>query len=71
MKLNIEHKFAKNIPIVTISQGVCQDIPKKKNKVWDFLSTADNMLYQVKQFGRNNIAFGTLGTSVGEICIEG
>lgn len=68
--LAIEHTFSKNMPIVTISQGICQDIPKKKNKVWDFLSTADYLLYQVKKCGRNNISYNVLGYKEGEILIS-
>lgn len=68
--LEIEHAFSKNMQIVTISQGICQDVPKKKNKVWDFLSTADYLLYQVKKKGRNNISYSALGNKEGEILIS-
>ncbi len=34
---------------VIISQGVCNDIPKNKNKPWDFLSAADQAMYTVKR----------------------
>lgn len=37
------------MPIVTISQGICYDIPKDDTKSWDFLHAADAMLYQVKK----------------------
>lgn len=70
LELEIEHTYSKKLPIVTISQGICQDIPKKKNKVWDFLSTADYLLYQVKKKGRNNISYNVLGNKEGEILIS-
>lgn len=31
-----------------VSQGICNDIPRKKSKPWDFLSEADRALYAVK-----------------------
>lgn len=55
MDLAIEHKYSKVMPIVTISQGICFDIPKPGNKIWDYLHTADSMLYQVKQNQRNDV----------------
>lgn len=55
---NIEHKYSKALPIVTISQGLCCDIPDRENKVWDFLHTADNMLYKIKKKSRNSYCVG-------------
>ena len=46
--------------IVTISQGICYDIPKDDTKSWDFLHAADAMLYQVKKKSRNDLALGHL-----------
>lgn len=34
---------------VTISQGICVGVPKKKNKLWDFLENADAALYALKK----------------------
>lgn len=34
---------------VTISQGICVGVPKKKNKLWDFLENADTALYTLKK----------------------
>lgn len=34
---------------VTISQGICNGIPKNKNRLWDFLSEADLALYSIKK----------------------
>ena len=58
MRLQMEHRYSKALPIVTVSQGICWDIPKKGNKMWDFLHSADNMLYRVKKFSRNNFCVG-------------
>ena len=54
MDLGLEHRFSKTMPIVTISQGLCWGIPKKGCRMWDFLHTADEMLYRVKGVSRNN-----------------
>lgn len=72
MELEIAHRFSKALPIVTISQGICWGIPEKSNRRWDFLHIADNMLYRVKKFSRNNFCVGgieetedvTMGTSL-------
>ena len=55
-KLKIEHGYSKASQIVTISQGICFDIPKAENKIWDYLHMADSMLYRVKQKQRNDIS---------------
>ncbi|MBQ6843477.1 MAG: diguanylate cyclase [Agathobacter sp.] len=60
MDLNIETHSGKEKQIVTISQGVCWDIPVKGNRVWDYLHAADDMLYRVKQKKRNNFCVGNL-----------
>lgn len=61
MQENMEHLYSKALPIVTISQGICWDIPHSKNKVWDFLHSADTMLYRVKEKSRNSILMGRCG----------
>lgn len=58
MSLQIEHRYSKALPVVTVSQGICWDIPRKGNKMWDFLHSADNMLYRVKKFSRNTYCVG-------------
>ena len=58
--LQIEHAYSKALPVVTISQGICHDIPNKGNKSWDFLHTADNMLYRAKKKERNTIFVGDI-----------
>ncbi len=57
----IEHKFSKALPILTISQGICCDIPNEKQKVWDYLHTADIMLYKGKKISRNSVHAGYVG----------
>lgn len=61
MGLNMEHEFSMALPIVTISQGICYDIPHEGMKVWDFLHTADRMLYKGKKKSRNSIFMGCYG----------
>jgi diguanylate cyclase (GGDEF)-like protein len=39
---------------VTISQGCFDRIPKDVNRVWDFFTEADELLYQVKRTGKNS-----------------
>ena len=63
----LEHIHSKALPIVTISQGICCDIPAEENKTWDFLHTADALLYQVKKQSRNNIMMGRLDQSQIEV----
>lgn len=53
---------------ISISQGICFDIPGPENKNWDFLHVADMMLYRVKKKCRNSIQMGYLDES--EINIE-
>lgn len=38
---------------LSLSQGCCNMIPNPANRIWDFLSTADITLYDVKMNGRN------------------
>ena len=52
--LNIEHKFSKVTDRVSISQGLFHQIPEGINKPWDFLHSADMVLYGVKKRGKNN-----------------
>lgn len=51
-------KLPKNSPIgidhVTLSQGCCNRIPQNANRLWDFLSSADTALYEVKEAGKNS-----------------
>lgn len=63
MGLRIAHEYSPAFPIVTISQGICYDIPRGDNKNWDFLHCADAMLYRVKKESRNSISLGYLNTA--------
>ena len=63
MELELEHRYSKALPIVTVSQGMCVGIPQKGNRMWDFLHAADEMLYRVKKFSRNNYCIGDIEKS--------
>lgn len=60
LELKMEHSLSKVSNIISISQGVCLDIPVNGNTMEDYLQTADNMLYRVKQRKRNNFCIGNL-----------
>ena len=64
MERSMEHKFSKALPIVTISQGMCCDVPPKSGKVWDFLHIADDMLYKIKKQNRNNYCVGSISGKI-------
>lgn len=53
--LHIENRKSTVIPVVTISQGICNAVPQKNNRVWDYLYSADMALYHVKRTEKNNI----------------
>lgn len=61
MDMGIEHKYSKALPLVTISQGICIDVPEKEQKAWDYLHIADTMLYKVKTKSRNSVKIGSCG----------
>ena len=60
MGLKLKHDYSEALDQITISQGICCDVPGDETKSWDFLHTADRMLYQVKEKNRNGIAIGHL-----------
>lgn len=60
MKLEITHGESQAADIVTVSQGICFDVPKYGNKSWDFLHAADMLLYRVKKKKRNEILIGDI-----------
>ena len=64
--------FAKSkvADVVTISQGLCWDIPKRGNRMWDYLHSADDMLYRVKKKQRNNYCVGNLKETEEEIVMS-
>ena len=47
--LRMKHSGNRPHQLVTVSQGICNDIPMEKNKLWDFLSEADQALYTIKR----------------------
>ena len=60
MELRITHGESQAADIVTVSQGICFDVPKYGNKSWDFLHAADMLLYRVKKKKRNEILIGDI-----------
>ena len=62
MKLAMEHRFSKAFPYVTISQGICWGHPDPSSRMWDYLHTADDMLYKVKKMSRNNYSLCEVNT---------
>ena len=54
-----EHKYSKvPIGIVTISQGVFWGMPQPGHTMWNYLHSADSLLYKVKKKSRNSILLG-------------
>ena len=45
----ILHKKSRSSSIVTVSQGYCIAVPGARDRIWDFLSEADQALYDVKK----------------------
>ncbi len=60
MDLNIPYPNSKIADVVTITQGLCWDIPVSPNRMWDYLHAADTMLYRMKNKQRNNYCIGNL-----------
>lgn len=53
--LNMANKSSTVLPVVTISQGICNTVPQNDNRIWDFLYSADMTLYHVKRTEKNSI----------------
>ena len=53
--LSITAENGETLPGMTISQGICQSVPKGKNRTWDFLYAADHALYDVKRNNKDGI----------------
>ena len=70
LDLQIEHAPSKVSNIMTISQGICWDIPVRGNRMWDYLHSADDMLYRVKQKKRNNFCIGNLTEATDQIIMS-
>ena len=45
----------RDLPKFTISQGICNHVPRALNKVWDYTSSADAALYRTKDTGGNGV----------------
>lgn len=58
--MNMTHHGSKEHSIVTISQGICHDIPSDNVKDRDFLHCADEFLYIVKKRSKNAICMGNI-----------
>lgn len=50
----IPNEDSKVDEFVTLSQGAFVKVPNGQNKLWDFMSKADDVLYRVKKFGKNS-----------------
>ena len=54
-----EHKYSKvPLKVVTISQGIFWGVPSSEHTIWNYLHSADDMLYKVKVKSRNSILLG-------------
>lgn len=54
IKLNLKHSEEEG-GVITISQGIRNSVPLKKNRVWDYTFAADMALYKVKGRERGGI----------------
>ncbi|MBR4670447.1 MAG: GGDEF domain-containing protein [Butyrivibrio sp.] len=54
-EMKIESKAQKEGKIVTISQGIRNSVPREATKLWDYMYTADNALYEVKEHKKGEI----------------
>lgn len=70
MALGIVHEKSTVANIMTISQGLCWDVPIEGNRMWDYLHAADDMLYRVKKSKRNNFCVGNLKESSEDIVMS-
>lgn len=70
LNLQIEHNASRVSNIMTISQGICWDTPVRGNRMWDYLHSADDMLYRVKQRKRNNFCIGNLTEAADQIVMS-
>lgn len=52
---HMKHEYSKAADYVTISQGICFEIPRDGENVWNYLHSADDNLYEVKKYSRNSI----------------
>ena len=52
--LAIVNEDSKVNEYITLSQGAFVRVPNGQNKLWDFMSKADDVLYRVKKYGKNS-----------------
>lgn len=52
--LAIVNEDSKVNEYITLSQGAFVKVPNGQNKLWDFMSKADDVLYRVKKYGKNS-----------------
>lgn len=55
MDLNIKHAISTVSPVVTISQGIRNSVPRDGNKIWDYFYIADMSMYHVKRTTKNDV----------------
>jgi diguanylate cyclase (GGDEF)-like protein len=55
INLNLKLKTSSECPVVTISQGIRNSVPKVGNKIWDYFYVADMAMYHVKRNNKNDI----------------
>lgn len=55
LELKMEHSGSRVSEYVTVSQGICNSVPRHRNRVWDYLHSADGALYEVKQQQKGGI----------------
>ena len=60
MALQLAHAYSKAAAYVTVSQGICFNLPEPGNKSWDYLHAADMLLYHIKKESRNDVMIGDL-----------
>ncbi len=70
IELAIPHEKSKVGTLMSISQGLCWDMPIEGNRLWDFLHSADDMLYRVKKKKRNNFCIGNLTEASDQIVMS-
>lgn len=63
LDLKLEHKDSQVSEYVTVSQGICNSIPRHQNRMWDYLYAADKALYRVKKKRKNSICLTHGGDS--------
>jgi len=53
--IRIKSKNSETLPVLTISQGIRNSVPRNMNKLWDYFYVADMTMYQVKRTTKNDI----------------